>query len=154
MLRKKGGFLVRVMPWIGAGVLLAMFVILVRDAITHESPFTSDSPTQLGLGVALPLLLVLLPATFRRALRRQYRNNPMLSEARTLQADFSGLHFRSASSSTDQTWSNYVAYAEDASSFLLIQQGNLLFVPIPKRQLTPAQADEVRSVFETYLPRK
>jgi hypothetical protein len=36
----------------------------------------------------------------------------------------------------------------------LIQQGNLLFVPIPKRQLTPAQADEVRSVFETYLPRK
>ena len=87
-------------------------------------------------------------------LRRAYRKTPLLHDRRTLEIDGTTLHFTSASSESRTTWTPYIKFAENSETFIAFQQGNQIFIPIPKRELTEPQITEMRSLFETYLPRK
>jgi hypothetical protein len=78
----------------------------------------------------------------------------MLQDRRTLEIDNTSLHFTSASSDGRTSWQAYIKFAESNETFILFQQGNQIFIPIPKRELSPPQIDELRSLFETHLPRK
>jgi YcxB-like protein len=153
MLRRKSRF-TAFSPWVG-GVWLAFLISFIfLDPGARANINNSADWGKVGFGLSIPILLLLMPLLTRAGLRKQYRNSPAMQETRTIQADFSGFHLRSQSNSSDIAWSTFIAFAEDEHSFLLIQQGNLIFVPIPKRQLSEEQVEEVRSVFETYLPRK
>jgi hypothetical protein len=105
-------------------------------------------------GGVLPALMFVLPFWITYQFRRVYRNSTALQEPRTMTADSTGVHFESPSVNAQVAWSNYFSFVEDKQSFALLQQGKQIFVPIPKRELTPAQIDELRSLFEQHIARK
>jgi hypothetical protein len=64
------------------------------------------------------------------------------------------LSFKTETSDSRVPWNSYTKFAEDEKTFILFQQGNQIFIPIPKRELSSSQIDELRSIFEFHLPRK
>jgi hypothetical protein len=60
--------------------------------------------------------------------------------------------FNSPSVNSQTTRTAYSKFSEDRSSFVLYVQGNRMFVPIPKRELSSTEIDELRSLFKTNLP--
>jgi len=78
----------------------------------------------------------------------------LLHGRRSIDADSDGLHFSSDSSDGHTNWQTYIKYAENDRAFLLFQQGNQIVAPIPKRELAPAQIDELRALFEAHITRK
>jgi hypothetical protein len=84
--------------------------------------------------------------------RRVYRKAPLLRERRTLDVDDETLQFKTTNSEGRTTWSAYIKFAENKDVFILFQQGNQIFVPIPKRDLTTLQIDELRSLLNAHLP--
>ncbi len=107
------------------------------------------------------LLLLFIPALIPACrllipwqLRRNFRKTPILHTPRTLDIDGNELHFVSSFSDTKTTWEPYIRFAEDDRTFILVQQGNLLYFPIPKRELAVDQITELRSLFKTHLPTK
>jgi len=128
------------------GVLLIAF-----SAIT-----AIERPSINGLWPAIlwGTLLLCVPLLWNYQFRRAYRKTPLLRDRRTLDLDSSHLSFKTETSDGRAPWSSYTKFAEDEKIFILFQQGNQLFIPIPKRELSPSQIEELRSIFETYLPRK
>lgn len=86
--------------------------------------------------------------------RRVYRKAPLLRECRTLDIDDHNIQFKTATSESRVPWDAYIKFAENKDTFILFQQGNQIFVPIPKRDLTASQIDGLRSLLATHLPRK
>jgi hypothetical protein len=86
--------------------------------------------------------------------RRVYRKAPLLRERRTLDVDDHNFQFKTATSESRVPWDAYIKFAENKDTFILFQQGNQIFVPIPKRELTASQIDELRSLLAGHLPRK
>jgi YcxB-like protein len=68
--------------------------------------------------------------------------------------DTKQIHMRSSFSESTMTWEPFIRFAENPKAFILVQQGDLMFHPIPKRELTPDQITELSSLFETHLPHK
>ncbi|MCU1253698.1 MAG: hypothetical protein JWQ49_6727 [Edaphobacter sp.] len=99
-------------------------------------------------------ILLALPMLWGFQFRRVYRKSPMLQDRRTLEIDNTSRHFTSPSSDGRTGWHTYIKFAESNETFILFQQGNQIFIPVPKRELSPLQIDELRSLFETHLPRK
>jgi YcxB-like protein len=85
--------------------------------------------------------------------RRQYRRSTLLPLRNTLYIDNSSLHFVTAESELRANWKAYSRFSENSKTFILFQ-GDGTFVSIPKRELTPTQITELRSLFETHLPHK
>jgi hypothetical protein len=86
--------------------------------------------------------------------RRIYRKAPLLRERRTLDIDDHNIQFRTESSEGRSTWDAYIKFAENKDTFILFQQGNQIFVPIPQRDLSPPQVDDLRTLLEAHLPRR
>jgi YcxB-like protein len=99
-------------------------------------------------------ILLCVPFLWNYQFRRVYRKIPLLRDRRTLDLESSHLSFRTETSDSRAPWSSYTKFAEDEKTFILFQQGNQIFIPIPKRVLSSSQIDEVRSIFESHLPRK
>jgi hypothetical protein len=99
-------------------------------------------------------ILLALPMLWAFQFRRVYRKSPMLQGRRTLEIDDTSLHFTSANSDGRTNWQAYIKFAESNETFILFQQGNQIFIPIPKRELSQSQITELRSLFETHLPVK
>jgi hypothetical protein len=90
------------------------------------------------------LLLLVIPVLFPAfrllipwQLRRNYRKAPILHSPRTLDVDNNELHFASSFADTKTTWEPYIRFVENDRTFILVQQGNLQYFPLPKRELTP-----------------
>jgi len=99
----------------------------------------------LGPGLIVPALMLSFPFLIAYQSRRIFRNSSAIREPRT------GLRFDSISASGHVAWSNYVSFVEDERSFALRQQGKQIFVPIPKRQMTPLQVEEMSSLFKIHI---
>jgi hypothetical protein len=99
-------------------------------------------------------LVLALPWFRSFQFRRQYRKMPMLRDRRTLSVDDTILLSSTADSESRTTWSAYTRFGEDKKTFVLFVQGNRVFIPFPKRELTSLQVDELRSLFETHLSAK
>lgn len=105
----------------------------------------------LGPGLIVPALMLSFPFLIAYQSRRIFRNSSAIREPRTLVVDETGLRFDSISASGHVAWSNYVSFVEDERSFALRQQGKQIFVPIPKRQMTPLQVEEMSSLFKIHI---
>src|SRR5579871_1394260 len=132
--------------WSALGVLIIAAGVI---AAIGKSSFSGMLPVLLWGSI-----LLLLPLLWGYQFRRVYRKAPLLRDPRTLDIDDNALHFATANSEGRTTWEAYIKFAENESVFILFQQGNQIFVPIPKRELAPVQIPEPRSLFETHLPRK
>jgi len=120
----------------------------IRTAITSED---FSGVWSLGLSCSFLLLFPLLPNLLWRL---QYRKNPLLQNPWNLDIDDASLHVVAANHDSRTTWLAYTAFAEDEHSFVLHQKGRSLFLPIPKRELSPLQVTELRTLLATRLPTK
>ena len=127
------------------GSVLGYFVYLMS---------TGRAPLRSLPGAILPSLMFLLPFWVNYQFRKVYRKAIALHEPRTMIADDTGIIFESLSVNAQVAWSNYVFFVEDERSFALMQQGSEIFVPVPKRELSAIQIQELRSLFETHIGRK
>lgn len=82
---------------------------------------------------------------------REYRKSTQLHFQTSLDVEETGVHFTTAISDSRSNWQLYAKFIECKSAFLLIPRGNQGFVPIPKRELTSPQIDELRRLFSTHL---
>jgi hypothetical protein len=128
-------------------------VIIVSTIITVS---VSEDWTA-GLIICLVLLLVLVQLCrilIPWQLRRTYRKAPIYHVRRSLDIGEGTLHFSAPSSDSTTSWEPFIGFAENDRTFILVQQGNSVYYPISKGELTPTQVDELRSILETHLPRK
>jgi hypothetical protein len=99
-------------------------------------------------------VLLCVPLLWNYQFRRAYRKAPLLRDRRTLDLDSSHITFKTETSDARVPWNFYTKFAENEKIFILFQQGNQIFIPIPKRELSSSQIDELRSIFETHLSPK
>jgi len=81
----------------------------------------------------------------RLSSRRQFRNTPTAQNPITIEALDSGLHIQSVHADSRVAWSAYVGWTEGKSVFVILPQPRI-YVPIPKRALTPEQLNEFREM--------
>ena len=86
--------------------------------------------------------------------RRQFRKIPALHEPRSLEAEANGVHIISPLTDARFAWQILDRFAENERVFLLVQQGGRVFFPISKRQLSPEQIVEFRSLCAAHIPSK
>jgi hypothetical protein len=98
--------------------------------------------------------LVCMPLVWNYQFRKQYRKNSLLHDRRSLEVDDTQLHFKTSTSEGSSTWSSYTKFAENDLTFIVFQQGNQIFVPLPKRELSETQIAEHRSLFAAHLASK
>jgi hypothetical protein len=142
------------LPIIGAITVVALVLNFALNPASLSAALKPDPLPKLILGCFFPLFLTLSPLLVRHNLRKQFRRSPVLSEVRTLDVDDTGLDFSSASASGRQMWAVYSGFAEDKYNFLLVQQGSLIFVPIPKSGMSDSEQAELRSILAAHLPAK
>jgi hypothetical protein len=130
--------------------LLGVFLI----AIGVVAAIRRQDSTGLWPVVLWGTVLLCIPLLWNYQFRRAYRKIPLLRDRRTLDLDSSHLSFKTETSDSRVPWNSYTKFAEDEKTFILFQQGNQIFIPIPKRELSSSQIDELRSIFEFHLPRK
>ena len=99
------------------------------------------------------LLLLSIPPIRRNRIRRQYRANPLYLEGRTLDVDEGHLRWKTESTESASKWSVYSKFAENEKAFILFTQGNRVFIPISKRELSEEEITGLRLLFETHLPK-
>jgi hypothetical protein len=131
-------------------VVLGAFLI-VSGAIAAVS---RHALSELWAGLLSGSLLLSIAVFYGYQFRRVYRKAPLLRERRSLDVDDSTLQFKTETSEGRTTWDAYIKFAENEDTFILFQQGNQIFVPIPKRELSPPQIDELRALLAAHLPRK
>ena len=133
--------------------LVPSFGVLIIAAAVAGA-IIRGNPAGLWISLIWGSVLACVPLLSGYQLRRAYRKTPLLHDRRTLEIDGTTLHFTSASSESRTTWTPYIKFAENNDTFIVFQQGNQIFIPIPKRELTESQITELRFLFETHLPPK
>jgi hypothetical protein len=86
--------------------------------------------------------------------KMKFRKMTQLHGRYLVDLDETGIHYFTPSGESRVTWNVWSSFAEDTASFVLVYRGSPMFMPIPKRELTPAQITELRTLFETHLPHK
>jgi hypothetical protein len=105
--------------------------------------------------IVLALGILIVRSTFTTSKKRaHYRKAKNLRDRRSLDATEGTLHFKSSDLNAEASYSFYSKFAEDNHSFVLVNQGGNGFSFIPKRELSPSQITELRSLFETHFTRK
>ena len=99
----------------------------------------------------IPLVMGILMMR-RKNFKREFSK---LRNLHPLQAlDIDGIGFRLVTNDTTvrTDWKLYSKFAEDKECFVLFQAGSILFLPIPKSNLTIPQVDELHSLLGAHLP--
>jgi YcxB-like protein len=84
--------------------------------------------------------------------KTKFRRMTQLHGRYLVDLDVTGIHYISPSGETRMEWKVFGSFAEDASSFVLVQRGSTIFMPIPKRELSPPQIIELRTLLQAHLP--
>ena len=153
MLKKRSPLLLY-FRWLGVALLTWFVVSLMIDPAVRATLAGPSAMFRVGFGLFMPIFFLSIPFLTRRNLRKQFRQTPLLSERRSLEFDDFGYQSKSASAQVQVAWTAYIGIMEDKYNFLLVQQGKMIYVPIPKSPFTPVEVDELRSMFERHLPRK
>jgi hypothetical protein len=82
--------------------------------------------------------------------RAAYRNMASLHGLRSMAVDERGPSFEGPNFSSQIKWLFFLKFAEDDKSFILYQS-NQIFLPIPKRQLSPQQISDLREAFTRHI---
>jgi hypothetical protein len=134
---------------VGFGVLLSMygvFTAIAKHTLSALWPGLIWGSILLGIGA--------LYGFYGYHFRRMYRKVPLLRARRNLDIDDHNIQFKTATSESRTPWDVYIKFAENKDTFILFQQGNQIFIPIPKRELSTSQIDELRTLLAAHLPRK
>jgi hypothetical protein len=109
----------------------------------------SSAPVLVAVGLFFPALVLTYPYRFRG----QFRKSPVHQERKSVIVDDSGVQIQIESGESRTKWTVFSKYAESDKAFVLFQQGNRIFIPISKRELTPGQISELRAIFDAHLKR-
>jgi len=85
--------------------------------------------------------------------RRQFKGSPSAQSPVTLEASDNGLAYHSPHAESKVSWSAYVAWGENNSTFVILPQPRIYF-PIPKRAFLPEQLDEFRDILRRNVGKK
>ena len=142
--------------WYGSFILYFFPILGLFSAASIALPNpTTNSMGSNAFALIWALVIGLFPFYFLPfRFRRTYRKMPLFLERRSAEINDASVVFHSPSVNSETTWNAYSKFAEDPSNFVLYMQGNRMFVPIPKRELSPADIDELRALFRINLPRK
>jgi hypothetical protein len=99
-------------------------------------------------------LLCLFSVVTRLLYKRKFRKMTQLHGRYILDPDETSFRYVAPSGETKMEWKVWGSFAEDANSFVLVQRGSSMFMPIPKRELSPEQIAELRILFQTHVARK
>jgi len=86
--------------------------------------------------------------------KRKFHKMTQLHGRYVLEPDEHFFRYIAPAGETKMDWRVWGSFAEDTRSFVLVQRGSSIFMPIPKRELTSDQITELRTLFETHLPRR
>jgi hypothetical protein len=86
--------------------------------------------------------------------KRRFKKMTQLHGNFVVDIETNGIHYIAPAGESNMDWRVWGSFAEDRNSFVLVQRGSRMFMPIPKRELSPSQITELRSLFETHLPPK
>ena len=86
--------------------------------------------------------------------KRKFHKMTQLHGRYILEPDEIFFRYVAPAGETKMDWRVWGSFVEDAKSFVLVQRGSSIFMPIPKRELTPDQINELRALFETHIPNK
>jgi hypothetical protein len=86
--------------------------------------------------------------------KRKFKKMTQLHGNYIVNIDSQGVRYTAPKGESKMDWKVWGSFAEDPSSFVLVQRGSTMFMPIPKRQLSTSEVNELRSLFQTYLPSK
>ena len=128
------------LPWFGLAILVAVIFHIVQNGFS----------TNVLPGFVVPVLCLSMPIIVRRAIHKQYVSSPNLHGPRSLDVDDAGMHFQSATFSSQISWSHFSRFLEDQNSFVLFQDPKI-FTIVPKRQLSPEQITALRDYFSRYI---
>jgi YcxB-like protein len=105
-----------------------------------------------GLGFAA-LWFTYMLAGPRFSAGRQFKASPSAQSPVEIEISNEGLFFHSAYAESKVSWSAYVAWGENKSTFVILPQPRIYF-PIPKRAFTPEQIGEFREVLRRNVRKK
>ena len=121
-------------------VVLVLFAFIFY-AVTTRSSFSLSSYLPL-LGLAITWFVVIRWLQ-HSGMKRQFRKQPGAQGPRTVTFDAEGVHCRWDGGSADETWKNYIWWAEGKHQILLYTSP-ASFEILPTRGLEPEQAAELR----------
>jgi len=139
--RRRGLFFLVLLPVVGAGMVLFSIAL-----------FTGRSYLVGAFNLIYGALLLSYPLLRTRSIRRQYRKRPLLSKPFCIEIDDIEVHIIAPDLDQRSSWAMYEGFAENAASFLLIHQGRLQFVPLPKRCIRVDQIVQLRAAVSAHLP--
>jgi hypothetical protein len=131
--------------------LPGMGIVIIAGSLVSR-PWVTHSWGGMGAAMLIGLFLIRAGLAWKGTIRNQYRKVPTMGGPRTLEANDQGLHFISAVMDGRASWEVYERFAEDARTFILMQRGSRIFIPIPKRELAPDQIEGLRELFQSHLP--
>ena len=105
-----------------------------------------------GVWLIYGVFLLCIPLLRNRAFRRMYRRRPSAGKPLCVEIDDYEVHLISPEFDSRTSWTLYDAFAEDDLNFVLLQQGRLHYLPIPKRQIAPDQLHALRVLVSAHVP--
>lgn len=85
--------------------------------------------------------------------RRQFKGSPSAQVPIQVEASDEGLFFHSAHADSKISWSAYVAWGENKTTFVILPQPRTYF-PIPKRAFSPEQLEDFRNILRRNVGKK
>src|SRR5689334_17727923 len=144
---KELGPLVRAMRWY-MPIMGSFMLIWLLFNVRHIG-----FDPRLLFGLAVALFFIANPWLTRRKQKNMYRSASAMHGKLSAEFDDQGVRFSGPNHSGSSGWQNYQKFAEDSRTFLLWQPTKV-FNLIPKRYLSPAQIEELRTVLSVHLLRK
>jgi hypothetical protein len=117
---------------------------------------TSDSTVEQGNKRSHPgygLFLCFFSSFTKFQSKAKFRKMTQLHGKYLVDLDETGIHYIAPSGESRMEWKVWGSFAEGTSSFVLVQRGSTMFMPIPKRELSTSQIDELRTLLAAHLPR-
>lgn len=125
-----------------------LFASAIPSPMNHYLADGIDLLMTLGV---VPILMGFLMLR-RKATRVEYQKLRQFHLLQELDLDGMGLRLTTSAGIARSAWQVYTKFAEDKDSFILFEQGNHKFLPIPKSYLRESEIDELRSLLAARLP--
>jgi hypothetical protein len=125
--------------------------------LVHAWNAPGDHGTSVGFwagGAAFFLYLMFYPLLFRRKMKTLYKQQELHREW-LIEVSDAGIHSTiSGLSDSRLEWAYFNCFVETPEIFVMIKKLRPVFISLPKRVLTPAEQDELRSLLGAHLAKE
>jgi hypothetical protein len=133
----------------GWTVAIVLILIGILGSTGPKGNFATAAPAFLLAG----FWFYFATTVWKRAGRRSYSGRPELTQEYKVGIDDAGIVFDGPISGARWTWAVFVKFLESNETFL-VYLSPCAFVILPKRSLSPGQADQLRELLKEKLPSK